>query len=194
VYWAFQGQPPARPPLSPAQKRDSAMIAMRIAKVIDSLVAGGANRATLEELRNNLLSGNLGGGFGGGGGGGGGGGFGGGAGGQPGLPAFVARPAEGNVIGGAAAGALAAAGAEGAAGGGGGGGGGGGFGGNPLIQALGGFQALQGLLPGGGGFGGGGFGGGGGPVVEPGEYKVVLEIGGQKLTRIVKVRKADRIW
>jgi hypothetical protein len=184
VYWAFQGRPPARAPLSPAQKRDSAMIAMRINKVVDSLVAAGGNRTQLDSLKNMLLSGQIGGGFGGGGGGGGGGGFGG-AGGQPGMAPFVARPAEGNVI------------VEGAAGGG-GGGGGGGFGGNPLIQALGGFQALQGLLPGGGGFGGGGggggFGGGGGPVVDPGDYKVVLEVGGQKLTRTVKVQKADRIW
>ena len=69
VYWAFQGKPPERPPLSPAQRRDSAMIATRIHKVVDSLSAAGGNRAQLTELANNLLSGNLGGGFGGGGGG-----------------------------------------------------------------------------------------------------------------------------
>jgi hypothetical protein len=31
-------------------------------------------------------------------------------------------------------------------------------------------------------------------VVDPGEYKVVLEVGGQKYTRTVKVMKADRVW
>lgn len=70
------------------------------------------------------------------------------------------------------------------------------MGGNPLIQALGGFQALQGLFGGGGGGGGGGgFGGGGGaPTVEPGDYLVVLDIGGQKLTRKLRVEKASKVW
>jgi hypothetical protein len=68
-----------------------------------------------------------------------------------------------------------------------------------LIQALGGFQAIQGLLGGGfgagggGGFGGGG-GGGGGPTVEPGDYLVVLDIGGQKYTRKLRVEKATTVW
>jgi hypothetical protein len=187
VYWAFQGRPPARPPLSPAQRRDSAAMVARVNRAVDSLVTAGGNRAQLEELKNNLLSGNIG-GFGGGGGGGGG--FGGG-GGPAGMSPFVARPGEGNVIGGGQGGGAAGAGE----GGGGGGGGGGGLGGNPLVQALGGFQGLQAILGGGGGGGGGGFGGGGGgPVVDPGDYKIVLDVGGQKYVRTVKVMKADRIW
>jgi hypothetical protein len=47
---------------------------------------------------------------------------------------------------------------------------------------------------GGGGGGGGGFGGAGGPIVEPGEYLVVLEIGNQKFTRKVRVERAQTIW
>lgn len=167
VFWPFQGRPPARVALSPAQRRDSLALVARVNKAIDSLVAAGSNRASLDSLKTTLLSG-TGIQFGGGGGGG--------LGGPAGLPAFQERPAEGGVQGQ-----------------GGGGGGGGGFGGNPLIQALGGFQALQGLLGGGGG-GGGGFGGGGGPTVQAGDYLVVLDIGGQKYTRKLRVEKAERIW
>jgi photosystem II stability/assembly factor-like uncharacterized protein len=175
VYWPFQGKAPARQPLSPAQRRDSLALITRINMAIDSLVEAGGTRASLDSAKTQLLTvvAGGGGGFGGGGGGGGGGA------GAPGIPPFQARPGEGNPI---TAGA-----------GGGGGGGGGGLGGNPLVQALGGFQGLQGLIGGGGG-GGGGFGGAGGPIVEPGEYLVVLEIGNQKLTRKVRVERAQTIW
>jgi hypothetical protein len=56
---------------------------------------------------------------------------------------------------------------------------------------LGGFQAIQALT---GGGGGGGFGGGGAPTVDPGDYLVVVEIGGQKLTRKLRVEKSTVIW
>ncbi|HET9275897.1 MAG TPA: hypothetical protein VFN96_07500 [Gemmatimonadales bacterium] len=176
VYWPFQGPPRPRPPLSPAQRRDSAAMVARINKTVDSLVAAGGSRAALDSARTGLLGGALAGGFGGGGGG-----FGGG-GGTPGMPAFQPRRGEGNIVG---------------AGGGGGGGGGGaaaalGSGGQQLIQALGGFQAIQALFGGGGG-GGGGFGGGGAPTVEPGEYLVVVQVGGQRMTQKVRVERASEV-
>jgi hypothetical protein len=61
------------------------------------------------------------------------------------------------------------------------------------VQALGGFQAIQALTGGGGGGGGGGF-GGGGAQVDPGDYLVVVEVAGQKLTRKLRVEKASSIW
>jgi photosystem II stability/assembly factor-like uncharacterized protein len=166
VYWPFNGRPPARAALSPAQKRDSAMMFARIDRTVDSLVRAGGSRPGLDSAKAQLMavvSG--GGGFGGGG-------CGGGGGGAPGLAAFQARPGEGGAIGQ------------------GGGGGGGGLGGNPLVQALGGFQAIQALVGG----GGGGFGGGGVPTVDPGDYLVVVEVGGQKLTRKLRVEKTTTIW
>src|SRR4029450_1950168 len=66
VYWPFQGKPAPRAALSPAQRRDSLMLVARINKAIDSLVAAGSNRASLDSLKTTLLTG---GGFGGGGGG-----------------------------------------------------------------------------------------------------------------------------
>jgi photosystem II stability/assembly factor-like uncharacterized protein len=209
VYWPFQGKAPARRPLSPAQRRDSILTVQKIDKAIDSLVANaGGNRAALDSVKTQFLSGGGFGGFGGGGGGG----FGA-FGGQPGLPPYVARPAEGAVQrtgagggggrGGAGGGgggrAAAAAGAAGEGGEGAapaqGPGGPGGSAQQELIQALGGFQAIAALTGGGGGGGGGGgFGGGGGPIVEPGDYLVVLEINGQKYTRKVRVEKAGAVW
>jgi photosystem II stability/assembly factor-like uncharacterized protein len=171
VYWPFQGAPAPRAPLSPAQKRDSVQMVARINRTIDSLVAAGGNRAALDSARTRLLSGPLG-GFGGGG-------FGGGGGGQPGLPAFQPRRGEGGPVGG-----------------GGGGGGGGaaaalGSAGQEVIQALGGFQAIQALF---GGGGGGGFGGGGGaPTVGAGEYRVIVDVAGQKLYSTVRVEQAGSV-
>jgi photosystem II stability/assembly factor-like uncharacterized protein len=118
VYWNFTMRRPPRAPLSPAAKRDSAQLAGRIDKVIDSLVAAGATRSTFDSARSQILSGQFG-GFGGGGGGGGPT--------TPGVPQFRPRPGEGGVVTQA-------------------GGGGGGFGGTPMgqiAQGLGGFQALQ---------------------------------------------------
>lgn len=123
VYWNYQGRRPPRAPLSPAGVRDSAAFAVRLDKIIDSLVATGANKAGLDSAKTQLLSGGFG-GFGGGGGGGGGGQQ------TAGIPAFRERPGEGMATGG--------------------GGGGGMMGGTPLgqlSQALGGFQAIQQALP-----------------------------------------------
>jgi photosystem II stability/assembly factor-like uncharacterized protein len=165
VVWNYQGRPPERAPLSPAQQRDRAQLIARMDRVIDSLVAGGASRAGLDSAKATLTGGGgPGGGFGGGGGG-----FGGGAGQVPGVPAFNPAPA----LGGA---------------GGGGGGGGGAFGqGTPmgrLIQALGGNQAVQALLGG----GGGGFGGGGGvPLVGTGTFTVTIDVGGARQTQVLRV-------
>jgi hypothetical protein len=172
VYWPFQGTPPRRAALSPAQRRDSAMMVARINKTVDSLVTAGESRAALDSARTTLLSGAI-------GGGGGGGGFGGGGGGNPGLPEFQPRRGEGGPVG---------------AGGGGGGGGAAALGsaGPQLIQALGGFQAIQALFGGGGG--GGGFGGGGGaPPVEAGEYRVIVDVAGQKLYSTVRVEQAEYV-
>ncbi|MEK6688221.1 MAG: hypothetical protein AABZ01_07165, partial [Gemmatimonadota bacterium] len=147
VYWNFQGPAPVVDRSSPAAKRDSARIAARISRVVDSMVKAGGERKTLDSLGNAILSGNVG-GFGGGGGGGGGGIQ------TAGLPSFVERPGEGGVVGQ----------------GGGGPGGGSGGAGSPmfsLIQALGGFQAMQDMLP----RGGRGF-GGGQQLVDPGTYLV----------------------
>jgi hypothetical protein len=92
VYWAFNGKNPARPPLSPAQKRDSAALIARIDKAVDSMVAAGGSKPALDSAKTQLLT------LAGGGGGFGGGGFGGG-GGAPGLPSFIPRPGEGPVQG-----------------------------------------------------------------------------------------------
>ncbi len=156
VYWNFTMRRPPRPALSPAAKRDSANMSARMDKIIDSLVAGGANRGGLDSAKTQILSGQVG-GFGGGGGG-----FGGGGAQTPGVPAFRERPGEGQ------------------AGGGGGGGGGGGFGGTPvgqLAQALGGFQALQGIV------------GGGGPVPQaaPGDYLVTITVAGKTFRQKLRV-------
>lgn len=164
--WAFQDRPAPRKPLSPAGRRDSLAMAGRVTAVVDSMVAAGGDRARLDSAKTTLLSGQFGGGFGGGGGPGGPGGA------VVGVPPFQPRPGEGGPVGA------------------GGGGGGGGFGGTAvgeIVQALGGFQVVQQLF---GGGGGGGF-GGGGPVVLPGTYRVVVEVGGQKLTRTLRVEKSD---
>ena len=176
VYWPFQGAAPRRAALSPAQRRDSALMVARINKTVDSLVTAGESRAALDSAKTTLLSGAI-----GGGGGGGGGGFGGGGGGNPGIPEFQPRRGEGGPVG---------------AGGGGGGGGAAaalGSAGPQLIQALGGFQAIQALFGGGGG-GGGGFGGGGGaPTVGAGEYRVIVDVAGQKLYSKVRVEQAGNV-
>ncbi|HEX9754125.1 MAG TPA: hypothetical protein VGA42_00380, partial [Gemmatimonadales bacterium] len=156
IYWNFQGPPPRRQ-RTPATVRDSIRLAGMLTRAIDSLVAAGGNRTTLDSIRSQMLSGQFT-GFGGGGGGG----AGGGGARVAGVPEFQERPGEGPELRGP--------------------GGGGGFGGTPagqVVQALGGFQAVQGLLPVGGG--GGGFGGGGPPLVEPGNYLVTVVVAGKTL-------------
>jgi photosystem II stability/assembly factor-like uncharacterized protein len=92
VTWNFAGPAPAPAPLSPSQKRDSALLVARINVVFDSLAKAGMNERMLDPLKTALLSGDVQGlfqrfrGSGGGGGGGFGGGF---AAGR-----FVERPGE----------------------------------------------------------------------------------------------------
>ena len=156
VNWNFQGTPRAveRSP------EDSARIAARINRVIDSLVKAGEERQPLDSVATDLIKGTFR-GFGGGGGGGGGGVQ------TPGIPAFRERPGEGGPVGQ--------------------GGGGGGFGGSPIgkiAQGLGGFRALRDILP----RGGGGF-GGGQTLVDPGDYMVTLTVAGKTFRQKVRVAK-----
>ncbi len=150
VTWNFQGTP-RRTTGGGGEEQTRAQVRLgeMLTRITDSLVETGVDRAQLDSIRTQFLSGNL--GFGGGGGGGGGG-FGGG-GGAPvlGTPPFQDRPAEGPVV--RAGGPGGAAGVR-----------------QRVIQALGGFQAIQGLLPGGGGPP---------PTAEPGTYLVTVRIGDQ---------------
>src|SRR5688500_14019650 len=56
VYWPFNGRPPARAALSPAQKRDSAMMIARIDRTVDSLVAAGGSRPGLDSAKTQLMA------------------------------------------------------------------------------------------------------------------------------------------
>jgi photosystem II stability/assembly factor-like uncharacterized protein len=152
VYWNFAGRRLPRPPLTPAGRRDSVALAGRIDRVIDSLVTAGATRAPLDSARTTILSGGFS-GFGGGGGGGGG---------EPGVPAFRPRPGEGAVLTASAPG------------------GGGGAGGSPagqIAQGLGGFQAMQALMPP----------PSPPPQAEAGDYLVVINVAGKTLRQKFRV-------
>jgi photosystem II stability/assembly factor-like uncharacterized protein len=154
VYWNLMGRRPPRPPLTPAGRRDSIMLSQRIDRVIDSLVsAGGVARPALDSAKTTILSGGFG-GFGGGGGGGGGG--------EPGVAAFRPRPGEGPVI---------------TSVGGGGGGGGSGSSAGQIAQGLGGFQAMQALMPPPSPQ----------PQAEPGDYVVVVNVAGKVMRQRFKV-------
>ncbi len=140
VNWNFQAD--RRTGFGPGRVQDSLRLAEQLEGIVDSLVGEGADRAGLDSAQTQLLSGGFRRGFGGGGGG-----FGG-AGARPGVPEFRDRPAEGPVVrgrGGRPGGAV-----------------------RQLIQGLGGFGALQGLLP-----------GRGGPPepASPGTYLITLRIG-----------------
>jgi hypothetical protein len=184
VTWNYgiTGRPAARAPLSPSEKRDSILRAVRVPAVLDSLGKAKYDSTALALARQLLNP--PGGGFNFGRGGGGGGGRGGqGACERPltQWDSFCARPAEANPPrGGAAAGGQAggaegmaqlqarAAQLQGAAS-------------NPAVQKI---FALIGLpIPSQGGRGGfGGFGGLGGGTATTGDYGVVLQVG----TTIVK--------
>src|SRR5687767_10424286 len=204
VFWNFRGRAvPVRVALGPAQLRDSTNLARRITAVFDSVGrAGSVPQASLDRMKNALLSGNVG-ALGGRGGGGGGGGAGRGAA----VPGgWVARPGEGTEpIGGRGARA-------------GGAGGGGAGAADPFAEFPGGAEGLAILLRprgappftgrgggageigqrlsaltgggGGGGRGGGGGGFGGGPLAAPGDYLVTLTVGGQSFRQ--KLRVEDR--
>jgi hypothetical protein len=172
VYWNFTMKRPPRALLSPAGKRDSAQLAAKLDKVIDSLVAGGAERSTYDSARSQILSGSFG-GFGGGGGGGGGPT-------TPGIPRFQPRPGESAAVAQSATGNRPAAAAA-AGTGGGGAGGGEGPAGTPIgqiAQGLGGFQALQQL----------GLGQGGPPPqAAAGDYSVSVTVGGKTVKQKLRV-------
>ena len=175
--YAITPRPQPRAPLSPSEKRDSILRAVRGPVVLDSLQKANYDAAALTQARA-LLNPPAGGpGFGGfpGGGGGGGGGRGGGASCERPLTQwepFCARPGE------AAAGR--------AGGGGGGGGGRGGGAPTPAVAKV--FQLIGVPTPGaGGGRGGGGFGFGGGQSATTGDYLVVLQVGGSVVKQTLRV-------
>jgi photosystem II stability/assembly factor-like uncharacterized protein len=193
VYWNFRGRAtPVRVALGPAQVRDSTNVARRITAIFDSIGRGGSvPQASLDRMKNALLSGNLGGGGGRGGGGGGRG--------APTPGVWVERPGEGEIVGGR-------------------GGRGGGGGADVFADFPGGAEALAILLRprgappftgrgggageiglrlsaltggGGGGRGGGGFGGGAAPLVPPGDYLVTLTVGGQTFRQKLRVERME---
>ena len=182
VYWNLRQRAPTPRPLSPAEKRDSALLEVRITSVVDSMVASGLARDTvMDALRAWRQQQRTGGGGGGGGG----------AGGSTSLNAsggplsgaigvFTERPGETPPVAPRA--------------GGGGGGGGGGFG-NFVPEGVNAdvYRALNTVLrlPGrvnlrpttGGGFGGGQ------PLVEAGVYTVVLKVGDKEQRQTLQVVK-----
>ncbi len=202
VTWNFRGRAtPVRVALGPSQLRDSTNVARRINAIFDSVGRGGAvPQAALDRMRQALLSGQVAAGGRGGGGGGGGGGRGGA---QP--SGWVDRPGEGDIVG--------------ARGGGAGGGRAGGAAAGPFDEFPGGAEALATLmrprgapafsgrgggqgeiaqrlsaLSGGGGGGrggGGGFGGGAAPLAPPGDYMVILTVGGQTYRQKLRVERME---
>jgi len=180
--WDYRGKQPAAQPLGPSARRDSVILARRRDFVFDSLTtAGTIPKPMADRIRGAMASGNFQElaqmmGFGGGGGGGG-------------APAgtFVMRPGESS----ARATGVQAQG-EGAQGEGGGA--------APDMGLM--SQMVDLLRPpefanrrggGGGGFGflfGGRGGGGQAPIVGPGDYLVVLTVGGQTHKRPLRVERA----
>jgi hypothetical protein len=205
VYWNFRGRAvPVRVALGPAQMRDSTNLARRITAIFDSIgKAGTVPQASLDRMKNALLSGSVAATGGRGGGGGGGGGR---AGAAPGV--WNDRPGEGDVVVGRGGRA-------------GGGGGGAAAPADPFADFPGGAEALAILLRpkgappftgrgggageigqrlstltgggggGGRGGGGGGFGGGAGPLAPPGDYVVTLTVGGQSYRQKLRVERME---
>ncbi|HEU4564513.1 MAG TPA: hypothetical protein VFS05_07690 [Gemmatimonadaceae bacterium] len=60
VTWDFRGKPPAAPPLSPAQKRDSIIAARKVDAIFDSLAKEGKPKAALDQMKAALASGDVG--------------------------------------------------------------------------------------------------------------------------------------
>jgi hypothetical protein len=176
VYWNLRQQPEAPRPLSPAEKRDSALLEVRITAVLDSLQKAGENRDTLDAAlrawRQQQRGGRVGGGSstsmattGGALSGA--------------LGALTERPGETTPV---APGARAP-----------GGGGGGGFGFTPPGVDAETYRTLNTVLRlpdrpnlrGGGGFGGFG----GQPLTEAGDYTVILKVGDVEQRQTVHVMK-----
>ena len=176
VTWSYgiTPKPQAAAPLSPSQRRDSILRAVRGPVVLDSLTKAKYDSAAIAQARallNPPAGGAVPGGFGGGGGGGRGGGV---ACERPltQWEQFCARPGEAAPAGGR---------------GGGGGGGGGRGGGAPSAEVLKIFQLIGISAPGGGGRGGGGFGGLGGRNASTGDYQVILQVGGTTVKQKLRV-------
>jgi hypothetical protein len=182
VHWNFRGES-ADLPLSPSERRDSIATERRLAAVSDSLIRAGTERAAVERAVAQLRGGEEGGAGGRGGRGGGGGGG-----------------AEGTVV--RAGGEWPDRPAEGAARGGGGGGRGGQGGGQQseegnVVQTI--TRLVRGEPAGGGGRGG--FGGSGSlfprrsagpaPLADPGQYTVVLTVGGRTFTQPLRVERGS---
>jgi photosystem II stability/assembly factor-like uncharacterized protein len=191
VTWAFNGTRAAASDdarvLSPSEKRDSILRAVRAPMVLDSLTRAKYDSAAVTQARTLLSAAGQQGGGGGFGGRGGGRGGGGGACERPltQWDTFCARPGE-----------AAAGGGRGGGGGGGGGGrggrGGGGASGESVLRI---FQIIGIPMPGGGGRGGRGGGGGGGGntnfTAGTGEYGVILRIGSQVLKQRLRVENVS---
>jgi hypothetical protein len=180
VVWNFQGtrrMGPVVEVLSPSERRDSILKAVRAPMVLDSLTKTGFDSVAVARVRS-LLGSAAPAGFGGRGGGGGGG---------RGAAncdhpmtmwePFCARPGEGDA--------------------GGGGGGGGGRGGNPETANVQKIYAIIGIkAPAAGGRGGGGGGRGaarGAVVAGTGEYLVTMTVGGQTYKQILKVERVTGV-
>jgi photosystem II stability/assembly factor-like uncharacterized protein len=189
VYWNLRQRPEPPRPLSPAERRDSALLEVRVTAVVDSLQKSGMSRDTIDRaLRawRQLQRSGGGGGFGGGGGG---------AGGSTSLATtggplssalgvFSERPGETTPQ-------------TPRAGGGGGGGGGGGAinaaataaGADPdVVRDLNTLLVIPGRVNLRGGGGGGGF-GAGINFVDPGTYTVILKVGDQTQRQTITVVK-----
>ena len=184
VNWAFNlaQRPAARAPLSPSEKRDSILRAVRAPVVLDSLSKAKFDSAAIAQVRNLLSATGGAPAFGGRGGGGGGGG---GRGGQVACERpltmwepFCARPAEAAPGGGRGAAAAADFAALGGRGGG---------TPNPNVAKI--YQIIGIPAPGAGGGrgGGGGFGGFGGRNATTGDYQVILQLGGQVIKQKLRV-------
>ncbi|MBL0179220.1 MAG: hypothetical protein IPP98_08865 [Gemmatimonadetes bacterium] len=186
VTWGFQITPPPAAPRAqtPSQRRDSLLTIKRRNTVFDSLKKAGADTAALARVRK--LIENPAGAFPGAGGRGQGGGGGRGAAGGGQAPAWVERPGEGG-------------------GGGGGGGGGRGAGGaagllaqaagadSALARTVAGLVTLPGAAQGFGGGGGGGFGGRGG-AAQPGDYLVIVRVGGTISKQVLRVERTASMF
>jgi hypothetical protein len=195
VNWAYNlaQRPAPRAPLSPSEKRDSLLRAVRGPVVLDSLSKAKFDSSAIAVVRGLLNAANnpappFGGGRGGGGGGGG-------RGGQGACERpltqwepFCARPAEAAPGGGRGAAPAAAGGeADFAAIAAQFGGRGGGAAANPNVAKI--YQLIGIPAPGAGGGrgGGGGFGGGGARNASTGDYQVILQVNGQTIKQKLHV-------
>lgn len=173
VNWNFAvAAPPAAPRVqTPSQRRDSLIALRRVDAVFDSLKKAGADSAALARVRQMVQNPTA---ALGGGGRGAGGGRGVGAGGG-GLLAWNERPGEGGGgtgrgVGGAAGVMAETAGAD-----------------STLARTIAGL--LQQTAAGGQGGGGGGFGGGGGGTAQPGDYLIIVRVGGTNSRQVLRVER-----